>query len=151
MTNLPDRTRLQDSWASGGARGPGRRRLALGGFLLAIQGVGAAGSLILFALQGSTAAQRLFGFSSPSIVVCLVELTLAILSMVGGAGLWLGRSSVVGLCATVAWVALYAWIGFADGIYSVSLEVGLLLLILSGAWARRGAGGRPRDLLLRGR
>ena len=64
--------------------------------------------------------------------------------MVGGAGLWLGRSSVVGLGVTVAWVALYVGIGIAGGgFYSLILEVGLLLLILSGAWARRGPAGQP--------
>jgi hypothetical protein len=151
MTNLPDRLRFPASWASRDARAPGYRRVAIGGFLLAIQGLGTAGTSILFALQGMHGAVDLFGLSSPAIVY-LVELPLAILSMVGGAGLWLGRSPVVGLGATVAWVALYLGIGIAGGgFYSLILEVGLLLLILSGACARRGPAGRPRNELLHGR
>jgi hypothetical protein len=152
MTNLPDRSRLQVGWTSRDAGGPGYRRLAIGGFLLAIQGLGTAGSLILFALQGTHGALDLFGLSGSPIVIYLVELPLAILSLVGGAGLWLGRSSVVGLGVTVAWVALYVGIGIAGGgFYSLILEVGLLLLILSGAWARRGPAGWPGNELLRGR
>ena len=62
MTNVPDR------WTSRDAGGPGYRRLAIGGFLLTIQGLGTAGSLILFALQGTRGGLDLFGLSILPIV-----------------------------------------------------------------------------------
>ncbi len=143
MADVPDRSSLHR---------PGYGRLAIAGFLLALQGLGAAASLSLFALGAAPGAQAIFGFAGPAIVIFLVELPLAILILVGGASLWLGRSLLVGVGATVAWIALSIVIGLAGGgFYALIVEAGLLVLILSGAWARRGPAGMSGELLLHGR
>ena len=147
MTNL-DRSRLSGGRLSAAARGPGYQRLSVGGLFLAVAGLATISWLVLAAVQSLGGAQHVFAdVAQPSLLSYLVELPIAALSVVGGAALWLRLWTWIGLLAALAWVALGVETGITGGGFDgLVLEGALLLVIASGAWARRVPTTKPGSL-----
>ena len=146
----------------GTKRERGARRLGFAGFFLLGESLLTAWSLFLDGL-----GVRTFDFSSfgiqvdlhsglfvlndvtlPRLVALAVVLPVAIVGIAGGGRIWLGGPPRLALVAPTLWMIVAAGLGLAGGRLDLLVwHILLLLLILSGSWARRVPGTRPIELL----